>query len=193
MSDIRLSVKAIIVEGGQLLALKCRDAEGDWFMLPGGGQGFGETVHEALEQFAYVPLGGFAVGSKDPSVEPWCAYDVVDPRSDRASLAEQIEKGLNTSHHMRSRWHLTEMSYIVEATRHKLYEDYGYESAPEWVASFLGVGYTKACETVDIAVMLEELVHLRQAYGNGSISYDHLRALVRVATTWWYCKSLTKS
>lgn len=50
MSDIRLSVKAIIVEGGQLLALKCRDAEGDWFMLPGGGQGFGETVHEALER-----------------------------------------------------------------------------------------------------------------------------------------------
>ncbi|HVF12238.1 MAG TPA: DUF222 domain-containing protein [Actinomycetota bacterium] len=136
-----------------------------------------------LEQFAYVPLGGFAVGSKDPSVEPWCAYDVVDTKSDRSSLAEQIEKGLNTSHHMRSRWHLTEMSYIVEATRNKLYEDYGYESASEWVASFLGVGYNKACETVDIAVMLEELVHLRVAYGNGSISYDHLRALVRVATT----------
>ncbi len=140
-----------------------------------------------LEQFAYVPLGGFNVGgfnagSKDPSAEPWCAYEVVATEPDRRSLSEKIEHGLNASHHMRARWHLTEMSYIVEATRHKLYEDYGYESASEWVASFLGVGYNKACETVDIALMLEELVHLREAYGNGAISYDHLRALVKVAT-----------
>ena len=135
-----------------------------------------------LDQFSYLPLGGFNVGSKDPSAEPWCAYEVVAADSDRRSLAEQIEKGLNASHHMRARWHLTEMSYIVEATRHGLYEDYGYESASEWVASFLGVGYHKACETVDIALMLEDLVHLRDAYGSGSISYDHLRALVKVAT-----------
>lgn len=45
-----MSVKAIIVVDGKVLALRCRDDDGDWFMLPGGGQAFGETVHDALKR-----------------------------------------------------------------------------------------------------------------------------------------------
>lgn len=44
----RLSAKAIIVEGDQLLAIHCRDESGEFYYLPGGGQEYGETVVEAL-------------------------------------------------------------------------------------------------------------------------------------------------
>lgn len=50
MSAVRLSVKAIVVSDGRLLVLRCRDAAGDWYMLPGGGVSFAETVHQALER-----------------------------------------------------------------------------------------------------------------------------------------------
>lgn len=120
--------------------------------------------------------------SNEPS-HAWSAYSDLEEAADANSRMDKIEKGLATSHHMRNRWHLTEMSYIVEATRHKVYLDYGYESTSQWLSATMGVGYWKACETVDIALMLEDLVHIRHAFARGLISYDHLRALVRVATT----------
>jgi ADP-ribose pyrophosphatase YjhB (NUDIX family) len=57
MNTVRLSVKAIIVRDGKLLVLRCRDAEGDWYMLPGGGQEHGETVHEALRRECVEEVG----------------------------------------------------------------------------------------------------------------------------------------
>jgi 8-oxo-dGTP diphosphatase len=48
VGQVRLSIKAIIIRDGRLLVLKSRDAEGDWYMLPGGGQEAGETVPAAL-------------------------------------------------------------------------------------------------------------------------------------------------
>ncbi|MBW3590122.1 MAG: NUDIX domain-containing protein [Actinobacteria bacterium] len=48
MSEIRLSLKAIIFLDGRLLASRCRDHDGDWYMLPGGGQMYGETIPESL-------------------------------------------------------------------------------------------------------------------------------------------------
>jgi 8-oxo-dGTP pyrophosphatase MutT (NUDIX family) len=57
MKPIRSAPKAIIVENGRLLALKMRDAEGLWYILPGGGQHVGETLDEALKRECREELG----------------------------------------------------------------------------------------------------------------------------------------
>ena len=57
MPGVRLSVKAIIIRQGRLLVLKCRDHEGVWYALPGGGQQVGETVIEALRRECLEELG----------------------------------------------------------------------------------------------------------------------------------------
>lgn len=54
---VRLSVKAIIIREGCLLALRCRDREGAWYALPGGGQEAGETLDEALRRECLEELG----------------------------------------------------------------------------------------------------------------------------------------
>jgi ADP-ribose pyrophosphatase YjhB (NUDIX family) len=54
---VRLSVKGIIVREGRLLALKCRDQEGVWYALPGGGQQVGETLEQALRRECLEELG----------------------------------------------------------------------------------------------------------------------------------------
>ena len=53
----RVSAKAIIVEGDQLLAIHLRDKEGDFYYLPGGGQEYGETVAEALDRECLEEIG----------------------------------------------------------------------------------------------------------------------------------------
>ncbi len=57
MSGIRLSVKAIVVRNDALLVLKMRDDDDDWFILPGGGQEVGETVHEAVRRECREEIG----------------------------------------------------------------------------------------------------------------------------------------
>ena len=57
MKAIRVSPKAIIIRNGRLLALKMRDRQGVWYMLPGGGQRHGETVHEALKREVREEVG----------------------------------------------------------------------------------------------------------------------------------------
>jgi 8-oxo-dGTP diphosphatase len=46
----RNSAKAIIIPDGRLLAVRNIDPQGDWYILPGGGQQFGETLPEALRR-----------------------------------------------------------------------------------------------------------------------------------------------
>ena len=46
----RNSAKAIIIDSGRLLVTRNQDEEGDWFLLPGGGQLPGETLPEALQR-----------------------------------------------------------------------------------------------------------------------------------------------
>jgi 8-oxo-dGTP diphosphatase len=55
--SVRLSIKAIIIRDGRILVLKCRDAEGVWYLLPGGGQEWGETLEEALHRECLEELG----------------------------------------------------------------------------------------------------------------------------------------
>ena len=57
MRPVRNSAKAIIVKDSRLLAIKNRDADGDWYCLPGGGQEPGETLTEALRRECLEEVG----------------------------------------------------------------------------------------------------------------------------------------
>ena len=48
--SVRISAKAVVVVDGRILLLKHRDADGNWYSLPGGGQRHGETLPEAIER-----------------------------------------------------------------------------------------------------------------------------------------------
>ena len=54
---MRNSAKAIIVHKGRLLATRNVDAEGDWYLLPGGGQQHGEPLPDALRRECREELG----------------------------------------------------------------------------------------------------------------------------------------
>ena len=55
---VRVSAKAIIIRKGKLLLLRARDRAGIYYLLPGGGQNNGETLHEALvREFLEEPGG----------------------------------------------------------------------------------------------------------------------------------------
>lgn len=45
---MRNSAKAIIFKDGKLLTMKGIDSDGYYYLLPGGGQRFGETLHDTL-------------------------------------------------------------------------------------------------------------------------------------------------
>lgn len=57
MKTVRISAKAIIIEKSRLLVLRLRDAEGDWYCLPGGGQEYGETLPAALNRECLEEIG----------------------------------------------------------------------------------------------------------------------------------------
>jgi 8-oxo-dGTP diphosphatase len=57
MKRIRNSAKAIIVRDGCLLATHNVDEYDDWYLLPGGGQEFGETLGEAVLRECQEELG----------------------------------------------------------------------------------------------------------------------------------------
>ena len=57
MSSIRTSAKAIIVQGDCLLLVRYRDENGDWYILPGGGQKHGEPLAEALQRECQEEIG----------------------------------------------------------------------------------------------------------------------------------------
>jgi len=55
--EIRNSAKALIIENGKLLALRLRDADGVFYILPGGGQECEELLPEAACREAAEELG----------------------------------------------------------------------------------------------------------------------------------------
>lgn len=57
MRPVRVSVKALIVRDGKLLAQKNVDATGPWYISPGGGQHPGETLHQALKRECLEEIG----------------------------------------------------------------------------------------------------------------------------------------
>jgi 8-oxo-dGTP diphosphatase len=50
MKDVRISVKALIIQDGKLLTIHKHGEETDFYALPGGGQQVGETLPEALQR-----------------------------------------------------------------------------------------------------------------------------------------------
>jgi 8-oxo-dGTP diphosphatase len=50
MKKPRNSAKAVIIRDGQLLVIKKREGQNDWYILPGGGQEKHETLHQALKR-----------------------------------------------------------------------------------------------------------------------------------------------
>ncbi len=50
MREIRTSAKAVVVRDGRLLALRLRDADGVFYILPGGGQEPGESLRDAVRR-----------------------------------------------------------------------------------------------------------------------------------------------
>ncbi|MCM2266384.1 MAG: NUDIX domain-containing protein [Elusimicrobiales bacterium] len=45
---VRISAKAIVIRKGRLLLMRAADRQGTYYLLPGGGQKNGETLHEAV-------------------------------------------------------------------------------------------------------------------------------------------------
>lgn len=55
--EIRNSAKALIIKGGKMAAIKIRDADEEWFIMPGGGQESEETLQEAVCREVAEELG----------------------------------------------------------------------------------------------------------------------------------------
>ena len=50
LARIRTAARALIVQEAQVLVVEYRDAEGPWYLLPGGGQQHEETLDACLQR-----------------------------------------------------------------------------------------------------------------------------------------------
>lgn len=56
-TDVRTATRALIVEGEKVLLVKYRKGSQEWYTPPGGGQRFGENLHDALRRECREELG----------------------------------------------------------------------------------------------------------------------------------------
>ncbi|NCG08823.1 MAG: NUDIX domain-containing protein [Verrucomicrobia bacterium] len=57
MTHIRTAARALIIEDDKLLLIKMCDSSGTFYILPGGGQNHGETLHQSLAREAQEEIG----------------------------------------------------------------------------------------------------------------------------------------
>lgn len=55
--SIRNSAKALIIRDGRMLAIKIRDNEEEWYIMPGGGQESEELLEEAVRREVAEEIG----------------------------------------------------------------------------------------------------------------------------------------
>ena len=61
---VRISAKALVIKDGRMLAIKLRDQDGIFYIMPGGGQTAGELLPAAVER-EVAEETGLAVRAKD--------------------------------------------------------------------------------------------------------------------------------
>lgn len=99
------------------------------------------------------------------------------PPSANDDLIASIER----KYLMATQWILSLMEDIAEAERRDIFLDERLSSTADWLCARLGLGYKRAEELVNVSICLVELPKLKDAYREGVLSYDHLRALIKVA------------
>jgi len=55
--QIRNAAKALIIKDGKMLAIKIKDGEEEWYIMPGGGQEAEETLPQALQREVLEEMG----------------------------------------------------------------------------------------------------------------------------------------
>lgn len=55
--QIRTAAKALIIKDGKMLAIKIKDGEEEWYIMPGGGQEAEETLPETLQREVLEEMG----------------------------------------------------------------------------------------------------------------------------------------
>ena len=61
---VRVSAKALVIRDGCILAIKLRDQDGEFYIMPGGGQKAGELLPAAVER-EVAEETGIAVKARD--------------------------------------------------------------------------------------------------------------------------------
>ena len=61
---VRISAKALVIRDGRMLAVKVHDRDGDFYIMPGGGQNAGELLPAAVER-EVAEEAGIAVRAKE--------------------------------------------------------------------------------------------------------------------------------
>lgn len=54
---VRISAKGLVIVGGKMAAIKLRDANEEWYIMPGGGLESGELIPQAVEREIAEELG----------------------------------------------------------------------------------------------------------------------------------------
>ncbi len=81
--SIRTSAKALIIRDGKMLAVRLKDSDGEFFIMPGGGQDAEELLPEAVcrevaeELGVRVQVGDLAFVIEGISGEPFHRIDLV--------------------------------------------------------------------------------------------------------------------
>src|SRR5687767_6608945 len=68
MKPIRVAAKAVIIRDGKLLVTKNVDDQGEWYLLPGGGQERGEALSETVRRECREEVGADVADVADVAV-----------------------------------------------------------------------------------------------------------------------------
>lgn len=105
-----------------------------------------------------------------------------DGKRSRKRPPEDLREKVSHCYHMATRWTAKLMELAVEVEESALYLNDGCDDTASWLSNHLGMGYMRAQELTEVALALRRLRSLKRAYLEGRISFDHLRALVQVAS-----------